>query len=234
VKIVTYNLRFGSAGRNHWPKVLEELDPDIFLTQESYPPNQHLAPLLDAGLHCHASWSPVGKQHWGSAVYVKGHRPSRLDLRNVEGHVVGVEVPEFAWPDPEGCRLRVFSVHAPDTGDYYRAVHSVLDQIAEVRDDCDLVIGGDFLSTERHESEPRQTGEVDLTIQARLRDEFGLIDCWQTAHPRQPLATKPAPYHGDGIYIPASWQERLQKCVVMSDDEWDKMSDHCPVMAEFQ
>jgi hypothetical protein len=59
LKIVTYNLRFGGAGRNHWSKVLEELDPDIFLTQESYPPSQHLWPLLDGPLHTHASWSPI-------------------------------------------------------------------------------------------------------------------------------------------------------------------------------
>jgi endonuclease/exonuclease/phosphatase family metal-dependent hydrolase len=242
VKIVTYNLRFGGAGRNHWSKVLEEVDPDIFLTQESYPPNQHLWPLLDAGLHCHASWSPVGKQHWGSAVYIKGCKPTKLDLQHFGGNVVGVEVPGSAWSNPEGCRLRIFSVHAPDQGGD-QALHAILDEIAGVRDGCDLVIGGDFNLTisERHESEPRQTCEAVLRIQARLRDEFGLINCWQTAHPNEPLVqtlrwsgNKETPYHCDGIFVPASWKKRLQRCTVMSDDEWDKMSDHSPVMAEFE
>ncbi len=243
MKILTYNLRFGRAGKSHWSRVLEEVDPDIFLTQESYPPNPQLSPFLDGGLHYHASWSPVGKQHFGSAVYVKGRKSSKLDLQHFDGNVVGVDVPEFAWPNPEGCRLRIFSIHAPDKGGYHQAVHSILDGIVEVRDGCDLVIGGDFNMTisEPHEPEPRRTCEADLAIQARLRDEFGLINCWQTVHPDKPLAqtlrlseNKETPYHCDGIFVPASWEERLQRCMVMSDDEWDKMSDHNPVMAEFE
>ena len=185
----------------------------------------------------------MGKQHWGSAVYVKGHKPSKLDLQHFGGNVVGVEVHGFSWPNPDGCRLRIFSIHAPDKGGYQQAVHSILDGIADVRDGCDLVIGGDFNLTvsERHESEPVQTCEADLAIQARLRDEFSLINCWQTAHPGEPLAqtlrwngNKETPYHCDGIFVPASWKEHLQKCLVTSDDKWDKMSDHNPVVAEFE
>ncbi len=242
LKIVTYNLRFGGAGRNHWSKVLEELDPDIFLTQESYPPSQHLSPLLDGPLHTHASWSPVGKQHWGSAVYVKGCQPSKLDLQHFEGNVVGVEVLGFAWPNPEGCRLRIFSIHAPNKDGYQQAVQSILNGIAEFRDGCDLVIGGDFNLTvsQRYESEQLQTCEADLAVQTRLRDEFGLINCWQTAHPDEPLTqtlrwsgNRETPYHCDGIFVPKSWTDRLQKCVVVSGEDWNRMSDHNPVMAEF-
>lgn len=198
LKIVTYNLRFGGAGRNHWSKVLEELDPDIFLTQESYPPSQHLSPLLDGPLHTHAN--------------------------------------------PEGCRLRIFSIHAPNKDGYQQAVQSILNGIAELRDGCDLVIGGDFNLTvsRRHESERPQTCAADLAIQARLRDEFGLINCWQTAHPDEPLTQTlrfnrdtETPYHCDGIFVPKSWTDRLQKCVVVSGEDWNRMSDHNPVMAEF-
>jgi hypothetical protein len=52
------------------------------------------------------------------------------------------------------------------------------------------VIGGDFnLSvSERHPSEERKNKKCNLEIQSRLRDELGLINCWQTMNPNTPLA----------------------------------------------
>ena len=103
------------------------------------------------------------------------------------------------------------------------------------------MVGGDFnLSvSERQPSEERKNKKCNLEIQARLRDELGLINCWQTSNPGTPLAqtlrwTTPEPaYHCDGIFVPASWSARLKSCEVLSGPEWDGMSDHNPVMAEF-
>ncbi len=41
------------------------------------------------------------------------------------------------------------------------------------------------------------------------------------------------PYHCDGLIVPKSWRDRLVSCVVLSGDEWDRLSDHNPVVAEF-
>jgi len=42
-----------------------------------------------------------------------------------------------------------------------------------------------------------------------------------------------APFHC-GIFVPASWSSRLKSCEVLSGPEWDGMSDHNPVVADFQ
>jgi hypothetical protein len=243
MRIVTYNLRYGGAGRSHWGKVFAELDPDIFLTQQSYPPDQHVTSSCEAGLHCQASWSPVGKQNWGTAVCLQGHKPSKLDVQHFQGNVVGVEVAEFPWPNPDGCRLRIFSIHASDEGESQTTVHDILDGISQVRNGCDMVIGGDFgLSIGwQHESEAGQAREADHTVAVRLRDEFDLIDCWQTVHPDEPLAqtlrgnqNREVAFHCDGIFVPATWRSRLRNCRVISDDDWNMLSDHNPMIAEFE
>jgi hypothetical protein len=79
-----------------------------------------------------------------------------------------------------------------------------------------------------------------VLIQARLADEFGLLNCWQAANPNQPLCqtlrwtgNRTIPYHCDGLFVPKAWRERLESCVVLAGDEWDRLSDHNPVVASF-
>jgi hypothetical protein len=130
----------------------------------------------------------------------------------------------------------------------------MLDVISQHRKDADLVIGGDFnlLSLdERHESElkgdgsPWTTIAVEKKIQTRLKDEFGLVNCWQAANPGVPLAQtlryvkNPVPaYHCDGIFVPASWGTPISR--VMGNTELynkkpagRRTSDHNPVLATF-
>jgi hypothetical protein len=81
----------------------------------------------------------------------------------------------------------------------------------------------------------RERGVLD-----RLVHEFGLVSCWQAAHPNQPLAQtlrwsadRQAPYHCDGIFVPSSWLDRLVSCRVIRGSRWNTLSDHNPVVAEF-
>ena len=110
------------------------------------------------------------------------------------------------------------------------------------REDAEIVIGGDFNLTvsERHDAEERTTSNADRKIQTRLKDEFGLINCWQLANPDKPLSQtlrwgskKEVPYHCDGIFVPKAWEDSLTSCEVISGDLWDGLSDHNPALAEF-
>ncbi len=74
----------------------------------------------------------------------------------------------------------------------------------------------------------------------RLAQQFELLSCWQAARPGRPLAQtlrwtgdRKEPYHCDGIFAPASWQDRLVSCRVLRGSRWYKMSNHNPVIAEF-
>lgn len=227
----------------NWSLILDKYDPDIILAQESLAPNAYRRPLLDeTDWQSHAVWSPVNST-WGSAVYVKAEVPRQLELPEYRGWVVGVEVSGADWLPLQGRALRIFSLHAPTgQGGYASVVNAILDMVGKQRAGCDIVVGGDFNLTvsERQPSEERRNKKCNLEIQARLRDEFGLVNCWQTTNPGTPLAQTlrwikdpSQPYHCDGIFVPASWSEGLKSCEVLSGREWDEVSDHNPVVAEF-
>lgn len=243
MRIATYNLRSGGTNKTHWSKVLGNFDPDLFLVQESYDPVQHLPTLAHGDLHRNACWEPVAGLKWGSAVYVKGVMARPLKLPDFYGHVVSVEVDGSSFPVCEGRTLRIFSVHAPDRGGYQRAVNSILDMIGKSRVESDLVIGGDFNLTvgKRLANEYEATSSADLAILNRMKDEFGLVSAWQSANAGLPLPQtlrwakdKTIPYHCDGIFIPQNWVSQAQSCTVISGSEWDALSDHNPVIADFR
>jgi endonuclease/exonuclease/phosphatase family metal-dependent hydrolase len=136
----------------------------------------------------------------------------------------------------------VFSVHAPSRNEaYWKQVNKLLDEIKKVAGDRAMVIGGDFnLTVSNCLGSARPVNKQELAIQSRLADEFGLLNCWQTANPDQPLhqtlrwtGNRTIPYHCDGLFVPKGWKQRLQSCSVLAGDEWNRLSDHNPVLACF-
>lgn len=241
MRVIAYNLRTGGTSRTHWGKVFDDLNPDLFLAQETFDPIQHLPSLIHGDRHRNARWESVAGLKWGSAVYVKGGAIRSLELPDFHGHVVGVEIDGSAFPVCEGRPLRIFSIHAPNRGGYQRAVNSILDMVAENRGKGELVIGGDFNLTigKRLASEHLSTSKAELAILARLHDEFGLVSAWQSANAGIPLPqtlrwakNKLTPYHCDGILIPQNWTNRVQSCTVISGSEWTELSDHNPVVVD--
>jgi endonuclease/exonuclease/phosphatase family metal-dependent hydrolase len=137
--------------------------------------------------------------------------------------------------------LRIFSIHCPagERG-YVHSMHAILDALQPMAQACDLVLGGDFniAAGYRERGGPLKMSRGEEGVLDRLADEFGLIACWQTTHPGQPLAQtlrwmrkRRTPYHCDGIFVPRAWQARLLSCEVVSGPRWRKLSDHNPVFA---
>jgi hypothetical protein len=67
-----------------------------------------------------------------------------------------------------------------------------------------------------------------------------MANCWQAANLDPPLHQtlrwtndRTIPYHCDGIFVPMAWKDRLESCMVLSGDDWDRLSDHNPVLATF-
>ena len=242
MNLVTYNLRSGGTGRVHWAKILEVFRPGLFFVQETVAPEDHLPLPVHADVAGRVSWASVEGRRWGSAVYSRVGETRPIELPDFRGHVVGLEIVGAEWPDGSHSPIRAFSLHAPARGSYQKAVNKILDMIARHCGGNDLVIGGDFNLTisARNDGEARKTNAADLAIQARLKDEFGLVNCWREANPGLPLThtlrwsnAPEIPYHCDGLFVPRSWTGRLQSCEVVSTPEWDRLSDHNPVVARF-
>jgi endonuclease/exonuclease/phosphatase family metal-dependent hydrolase len=211
--------------------VLRDTRADLLLLQEA---------AGFAGAAHQRVWQPVQARAWGSAIQVARGRLTPIIVRGFEGWVVGA-----LWHGPSGDAVAVFSVHAPHgEGGYCGRMHRILDAIgaaARVAATPQIVVGGDFnicISPRHHGGEP--VGARQRAVQVRLHDEFGLINAWDTLHPRSvPVQTlrwtgnPTVPYHCDGLFVPRGWLARLRSCVVLNSARWCARSDHNPVVATF-
>ncbi|MEM9090094.1 MAG: endonuclease/exonuclease/phosphatase family protein [Cyanobacteria bacterium P01_F01_bin.53] len=246
MKIATYNLRFGgkSGHRIHWRKVLDNINPDIFLVQETLPPQTYVSADFYQAARSQFHWRAVSERPWGSAIYVSKGQVVPLPPLSVgfSGWVTGAKVSGCGWPLGDSQSLYIYSVHAPSIGSsYVKQMNLILDSIKEqIPADSMVIIGGDFNLTVglRHPSEALQQNCSKLM--ARFRQEFGLMNCWQMVHPNQDLPQtlrwsndKTKPYHCDGIFAPACWYRYLENAEVLSDDSWHGLSDHNPITASF-
>lgn len=239
MKIATYNILKGGSQRVHWIRMIEDYAVDLLLLQESYSRDEHLPPLLYPDVRNQSAWEMIEKNGWGSAIFSRTGSVKRLTVPGFSGWVVGAEISGASWQaDP----LLAFSIHAPVfKGSYSKSVNKILDEITKIAECQEIILGGDFnLTLSNWIGSERPVSKQDLAIQARLADEFGLVNCWQSANPDQPLhqtlrwtGDRTIPYHCDGLFVPKSWKDRLQNCVVLSGDEWNRLSDHNPVVACF-
>ncbi len=188
MKIASFNLRHGgknSFPENSWKQLLKQFAPDLVLAQETFHPNQYLSVSELSGFS-DPVWECVPDRKWGSAILSAGHPVGRVPLPGFEGWVTGGRMPTLKIGG-SNKQLLVFSLHAPRP--YERKLNQILDAIRALRDECDLVLGGDFNVTTamRHPSETLKNTSGELRILERLRTEFGLVNAWQASHPYESL-----------------------------------------------
>jgi hypothetical protein len=169
--------------------MIEDFDVDLLLVQESYPHHEHLTRHLYPNAGKQSAWEMAEKNGWGSGVFSRTGSVKLVAVPKFSGWVVGAEISGASWQTGIADPLLAFSIHAPSKGEaYWKQVNKLLDEIKKVAAGRDVVIGGDFNLTVSNWSGPeRPTCKQDLTIQARLADEFGLVNCWQATNPNQPL-----------------------------------------------
>lgn len=242
MKIATYNLRKGGAARTHWATLLEQHAVDLLLLQESYPPDIHLPPLVFPTARGRAVWEMVEHNGWGSAVFARDGRIEPLAVPGFPGWVVGAEIRGASWHASRKQSTCVFSIHAPSrAGSYSKQVNNLLDAIGQIAAGREIILGGDFnLTISPGLTSDQAISKADRAIHARLADEFQLLNCWRAANQAAPLqqtlrwSSNPLfPYHCDGLFVPQSWQARLQSSSVLAGDDWNRLSDHNPVVATF-
>jgi len=243
MRIVTYNfLRAGSLRRcGHWSRVIRNLKPDLVLAQECRPPDRSPGERFCHERHDALAWQCAGSRGWGSGVFARTASLIPILIPEYEGWVVGGEVREAKWAKRP---VIVFSVHGPvGQRGYIRTMQDILDRVGSLRGRADLVLGGDFNIAVgyRQPAEPVKILRAEREVLDRLTKQFGLVSCWQAANPDRPLAqtlrwmgNPTAPYHCDGIFVPRSWLPRLKSCRVVRGSRWNLMSDHNPVVADFQ
>jgi hypothetical protein len=245
MRLVTYNLGQGGARDPAvWARALPRLAPDLLFVQESRDPRQAwLAALPDTGADSWL-WAPVAVGRWGSGLWARAARLTPLaPPEEFAGWVTPAVVEGCAWPGLGVAPVVALSVHAPSRKgrSYLAAVGQILDFARSAAGGLPLILAGDFNVAVglRAQGLPLSNSPGERALLARLRDELDLIPCWQTAHPGEPLArtlrwlrhNDSAPYHCDGLFIPAAWRAALTGCEALEDEEWAALSDHNPVVA---
>ena len=242
MKLATYNLLKGGARRTHWLRLVEDLGVDLLLVQESYSHREHLPASLQPEADRRVAWRPVQGRAWGSAVFSTSGNVAPVRVPGYAGWIAGAELSGAPWQRDYIDRLLIFSIHAPfKSPSYASQVNRILDRIKKIARGREVVIGGDFnLTVSHYPGADRPTCKQDLLIQQRLADEFKLINCWQTMNENQPLhqtlrwsGDRSTAYHCDGMFVPRSWLDRLRSCRVLAGDDWNALSDHNPIVAEF-
>jgi endonuclease/exonuclease/phosphatase family metal-dependent hydrolase len=238
LRLITYNMGMGgSRNPDLWTRLLPALAPDLLFTQESRDPEQY----WPGGSWL---WSQVPSLRWGTGLWVRDGRLTPLSVpEDFTGRVVAALVEGLTWPVAGTSPVVALSIHAPTRrgSTYTKEVGRILDFAGPLAGGLPLVLAGDFnvaVGTRGPNHLPALSrGETALL--ERLRNDFDLIPCWQTAHPGERLARtlrwmrRPdsLPYHCDGIFIPANWAPALRDCAVLEDGEWSAVSDHNPVVA---
>jgi hypothetical protein len=243
LKLIAYNMgQGGSRDTALWARLLPELAPDLLFVQESRDPAGSWLAALPAGGSLH--WSLVAGRRWGSGLWLREGTLKPLAVPEpFAGWVAAAVVEGPAWPGSGVAPVLALSVHAPKlpSTSYIKGVGRILDLAADLAAGRPLIMGGDFNVAVGL----RQPGhELSITrgerlLLERMRDEFALIPCWQTAHPNEPLArtlrwlrhSDSPPYHCDGLFIPTAWAGALTSCTVLERSDWDALSDHNPVIA---
>lgn len=179
--IATYNILKGGSQRVHWVKMSEDHSVDLLLVQESYSHDEHLPPLLFPDARSQSVWKMVEQNGWGSAVFSRSGSVKSVPVSGFSGWVVGAQISGACWQAGVCESILAFSVHAPVfKGSYSKPVNKILDRISRIAGRREIIIGGDFNLTVSNWTGPeRPTCKQDLAIQARLADEFGLLNCWQ-------------------------------------------------------
>ncbi len=247
VHLIAYNLgQGGSRDPALWARVLPPLAPDLLFVQESRDPTHSWLPALPSTRRESWLWASAPGGRWGSGLWVRDGYLTPLEVPEAyTGRVVAAVVEGRAWPGIGMGPVVALSIHAPTRkgSSYIKEVGHILDFAGALAQGCPLILAGDFNVAVglRQPGQALSISRGEKLLLERLREEFSLVPCWQTAHPGEPLARTlrwmrridSPPYHCDGLFLPATWASALKTCEVLEGEEWCKLSDHNPVVATF-
>jgi endonuclease/exonuclease/phosphatase family metal-dependent hydrolase len=248
MKLVSYNLRYGGNTANtekvnHWQQLIKEFVPDIVFAQESHHPERYFSSSDEFSQFKGCVHSNVHHGKWGSAILSKNHKLEEVSLSvpEYEGWVVGARIPDLLIGGVVQPVL-IFSIHAPSlsTGSYEQHVNRILDEIVKQWGNTPMILAGDFNLTTaaiRHPSEALKNTTGEIKILERLRVESGLVNAWQSVHPKDDLpqtlrwsGNTATPYHCDAIFLSEKFLPYLLSAVIPSTGVWGEISDHNPVI----
>jgi endonuclease/exonuclease/phosphatase family metal-dependent hydrolase len=120
---------------------------------------------------------------------------------------------------------------------YVRAILDALDKYHDFLRTAPSILVGDFNSHPRWDGS--DSGANHSVLEARLRDEFGLVSAFHRHAAKSGVKEEPATlywqwnrgrqYHIDYCFIPEDWVPSIRSVEVGGYEEWAEHSDHRPL-----
>ncbi|RDH86961.1 MAG: hypothetical protein DIZ78_05495 [endosymbiont of Escarpia spicata] len=217
-----------------WEYFTAEIGCDVLLSQESYPN-------LDILNSEQLVWNEIGDSRpWGSGVYSKNHKIKEYTFKNnFFGAVTAAEIE--INPDLKLIVISLYGLMEKISNVVYaipnlHRIFSDLTGILESRNSKHrVIIGGDLNASKQIDKQ--QTGNSHQVLFDRL-NEFGLVNCFDNyfsdfvqTH-RHSRSNKP--WQNDYFFISKRLEKHLVDCTVVDNDKVRKLSDHNPVIIEFE
>ena len=245
MRLLTYNIRFGGAGRvGALAAVVNHCAPDVVVLQEAT-----LPPVVEQLA------AATGMTAWGARPRQSLAFMSRVPIAHHEWHRPRASRRAFLEIVPAVGSLRIFGVHLSAVHSNWterrrvRELRAIRQGVARYQDDFH-VVAGDFNTLAPGEEldlrklPPRLRAIVWLTgrrirwetIQIMLDASY--VDGYRSLHGHDPGYTFPTwdPHvRLDYVFVPFAWSRRLADCAVVSDHPaLAQASDHLPLRAEVE
>jgi exodeoxyribonuclease-3 len=243
LKLLSYNIRFGGAGReDQLAQVIRESDPDLVILQEATKP--HVVERLAQA---------TGMNFWAAR---PGHSlgfMSRVEVTHHEWHSIRGSRRTFLEILLAGTEVRVFGLHLSAIHSNWterrrvRELRALLARIKQHQNGLHVLLGdfntlapGELLDTRLLPLRLRpfvwlSGGYIRWeTVQIML--DAGYLDGYRILHPDDKGFTFPTwnPHvRLDYMFLPARFADRLKGCQVRDEDlAAASASDHFPLLAE--
>lgn len=236
LKLVTWNMAFWSH-RTHlvdaWNYFLGNVDADIYLFQESRPPQELTN---DPNF----LWFEIGdSRDWGTGIYSKTYPVKSLPVQSV--HPGSFVVGEVIIPDQ--VTLTVISLYGllepvGNTKYAMTTLHRMLSDLTgllngHIGGKRKIVLGGDLNAS--LQCDKQDGGKAHQIFFERLED-FNLMNCYLPFYHdfvqthRHPGSKEP--WQNDYFFISKVFSKSLKACKVIDSEDVRRLGDHNPVLIE--
>ena len=234
LKVVSWNLH---NKIDAWNYLFNEFNPHIGLLQES--------PQLPSDYDTNLIISKLVKQNLRNTIYTGNLKQQLIEIDEqyeiglISSKVTVKEDLEISLISIYG-NLSFAGILAPKI---VESVGIYLETIRKNNSDANIIIAGDFNMDRRMDDNPTirfvKKGQRTTNIIFDRVLDFGFYDCLKKSYPdfvqtyRHYRNKKNYPWQIDHMFATKKEYDSLKKIEVMLNDEIEKISDHNPIVAEF-
>lgn len=260
LRIATWNMNHWQQSETErqqaWSYLSQRVQPDIALLQETIPPSrQENVVHRTGGIGLHRPWGSAIAAYGRSITEITAVKSSysQRDVSILQTHPGCVVVAETELPD--GTPLTAISVYGLiDAGYAQTTILRVLADLTPLFDTARLnkymVLGGDLNIGKMGRSTDKHVQRYKVLFEYFAA--FGFVDCLDQAfgearhlphcpcgevvcrHTRtQRKRGLDVPYNNDYILASTAMAKRLTACYALDEAAAWTLSDHCPVIADF-